>query len=291
MFELSKHVIKSGFPKTAAVACQGAEGAFSQRAAEIIFDEPNIAFADSFEGVFKAVSGGRCRYGILPIENSNAGSVTDVYDLIKEYNFYIVRSVKVAIGHSLLAGKGVDIGRVKEVYTHEQAARQCSKFLARHPDIKLIICANTAVAAKLVADSGRGDIAAIASEGCAKLYGIEVLAANIQNSVNNSTRFICISKECEIYDGADKISVMLTLEHKPGALYGVIKRFADLGLNLTKIESRPIADTDFEFMFYFDVQASVADKRVRGVLAELERNCPHFLFLGNYSEVKDNRCS
>ena len=269
-------------PESAVVACQGAEGAYSQIAANAVFEQPEILYMRTFDGVFRAVDNGLCRYGILPVENSNAGSVTDVYDLMKTYNFYIVRSVKVPISHVLLAKQKTDVASIKEIYTHEQAVKQCSGFLEQNPHIKMNISENTAAAARFVAESSETGIAAIASESCARLYGLAVLAPKIQNNNNNYTRFICISKQCEIYDGSDKISIMLTLEHRPGALYEVIKQFAELKLNLTKLESRPIADTDFEFMFYFDVQASLEDKEIYELLLRLTKSTRQFVFLGNY---------
>ena len=276
---------KSELQKTAVIACQGVEGAYSQMAANAIFSNPDITYMRTFDGVFRAVSQGLCQYGILPLENSSAGSVTAVYDLMKAHHFYIVQGVKVSISHVLLAKEKTDVRHINQVYTHEQAARQCSRFFDENQHIKIIECANTAVAAQLVAQSDRTDIAAIASENCASLYNLAVLSRNLQNSQNNFTRFICISKNCEIFDHSDKISLMLTLEHKVGALHETIKQFADLGLNLIKLESRPIADTDFEFMFYFDLQASVESRDVYHLLLALEKNTKNFSFLGNYREI------
>ena len=277
---------KSNLSKNAVVACQGVEGAYSQMAVNALFKAPDIMYMRTFDGVFRAVDNRLCSYGVLPLENSTAGSVTDVYDLMKLHNFYIVRSVKVSVFHVLLAKEKIRIEELKEIYTHEQAARQCSKFFEQNTHIKINICTNTAVAAQFVAESDRTDIAAIASENCAELYKLKVSARNIQNSKNNYTRFICISKRCEIFNNADKISLMLTLEHKTGALHEVIKRFADLQLNLTKLESRPLEDTDFEFMFYFDVQGNMENEKIYNLLQWLEQNTRQFVFVGNYSEVK-----
>jgi len=271
--------------QNATVACQGVQGAFSQIAANAAFKEPKITYMRTFDGVFRAVDKGLCKYGILPLENSNAGSVTAVYDLMKTYNFYIVRSVKVSVSHMLLANKKIDIKNIKEIYTHEQAASQCSKFIEENPHINLKICGNTAAAAQFVAESGRFDIAAIASENCVELYNLTVIQKEVQNNKNNFTRFICISKECEILDSADKISLMLTLEHKAGALYEVIHQFADLNLNLLKLESRPISGTDFEFMFYFDVQANIENDDVYNLILKLKETTINTVFLGNYRET------
>jgi len=269
----------------AAIACQGVEGAYSQIAANTIFKQPDVMYMRTFDGVFRAVNNGLCRYGILPLENSNAGSVTDVYDLMKTHKFFIVRSVKVSISHMLLQKTKTSVEKIKEIYTHEQAARQCSRFLEQHDHIKINLCANTAAAAQFVAGSDRTDIAAIASENCIQLYNLTASSKNIQNNNNNFTRFICISKECEIFDNSDKISLMLSLENKAGALYEVIKQFAECKLNLIKLESRPIADTDFEFMFYFDVQANIENEGVYDLLLRLKDSTKQLVFLGNYSEI------
>jgi len=277
-------------PKSASVACQGIEGAYSQMAANALFVQPDITYVRTFDGVFSAVDKGLCRYGVLPLENSNAGSVASVYDLMKAYDFYIVRSVKLTIAHRLLANEKTAIENIKEIFTHEQAAAQCSKFIEDNPRIKFTPCDNTAIAAKLVAESGKKKRAAIASENCAALYGLKILAKNVENNKHNYTRFICISKKCEICDNSDKISLMLALEHKAGALYEVIARFAEYKINLTKIESRPIADTDFEFMFYFDMDANIETGGIYDLLESLRQTTRHFVFLGNYSEITQGEC-
>ena len=273
------------FPIKGLVACQGIEGAYSQLAADKLFSIANIMYFKNFEGVFNAVEKGLCPFGILPIENSSYGSVNEVYDLIRHYNFHIVRSIKVRINHCLLGKPGTKLSDIKEIYSHEQAIGQCSQFLKERPDIKITICENTAMAAKLVASSDRKDIAAISSNNCAGLYGLSIISKEVQNSDNNYTRFICIAKELTIYPGADRISLMLSVPHEPGALYSVISRFSALGLNLTKLESRPIPGSDFEFMFYFDFEASVLRDEVVKLLSELSLESDLFIFLGSYSEV------
>ena len=272
------------FPQNATVACQGIEGAYSHQAANRLFALPQILFFQRFDGVFQAVEKGLCRYGVLPIENSSAGSVTEVYDLMKGRDFSIVRGTRLHIVHALLT-RGAKLGQIREVISHEQAVRQCAPFLKAHPEIRVTLCANTAVAAQTVANSSRDDLAAIASPACAELYGLTALPDSIQASDNNHTRFIVISKKPEIYPGANRISLMLTLPHVAGSLYRMIARFSALEMNLLKIESRPIPGRDFEFMFYFDVEASCANPEVLSLLAELESTVSQFAFLGNYAEV------
>lgn len=273
------------FPKRAVVACQGVEGAYSQGACDRLFTLPSIMYFNSFQGVFQAVEQGLCRFGILPIENSTAGSVNQVYDLMKKHHFYIARSIRLRVDHNLLAKKGAKLSDIKEIFSHQQAIDQCSDFLKSLKGVKVTACENTAVAAKRVAESGRDDIAAISSRNCASLYSLSILSDTVQNTDNNYTRFICITKDLAVYPGAEKISLMFSVAHKPGALYNVISRFSALGLNMTKLESRPIPGKDFEFMFYFDLSASIYDKAVLRLLGEFDDEFDQFTFLGAYSEV------
>lgn len=270
-------------PERAVVACQGVEGAYSQFACDKIFTYPSIMYFSSFEDVFKAVDSGLCRYGILPVENSTAGSVTKVYDLMNSHKFYITHSTRLFIGHALLAPEGATVEGIKEIFSHEQAINQCSDFIASI-GAKVTVCANTAAAAKMVAESGRTDCAAIGSKDCADLYNINVIKSGIQNTDNNYTRFICISKNPEIYPGAKKTSIMMAIPHRPGSLYNIISKFAALGLNMTKLESRPIPGSNFEFMFYFDIDASVYSDNLRTLLCELEQDAEQFSYLGSYTE-------
>jgi len=275
----------SVFPSKGVVACQGIEGAYSQMACDRLFSFADILYFRTFEGVFQAVERGLCEFGILPIENSSYGSVNAVYDLMQHYHFHIVRSLKLKIDHSLLALPGATLGGIREIYSHEQAIGQCSAFLKNHKHIAVNVCENTAVAAKMVSESGRTDIAAISSHHCAKLYGLETLSEDVQDSDYNYTRFICISRDLRIYPGANKISLILTTPHTPGSLYLMISKFAALGLNLSKLESRPIVGRDFEFRFYFDLDASINAPEVIKLMGELSAEPELFIFLGNYAEV------
>jgi len=273
------------FPEKATIACQGVEGAYSQIAVEKLFRQPSITYVKQFEAVFDAIDKGLCRYGVLPLENSTAGSVNKVYDLMMKYNFTIVRSVRVKVSHCLLAKPGVKMEEIREIFSHEQAINQCADFLKQHPDIRVTPCANTAMAAKMVAESDRQDIAALSSHNCAHLYGLQTLANSVQDKGNNYTRFICISKKPEIFPGANHTSIMLTTPHSPGALYRIIARISSLGINLTKLESRPLPDQDFEFMFYFDLDMSVYSPALMHLMADLESLCETFRYLGSYSEI------
>ena len=273
------------FPQAPMVACQGVEGAYSQIACEKMFKNPMIMYFKNFDGIFNAIEQGLCQYGILPIENSTAGSVKKVYDLMIKHNFSIVRTFRLKIDHNLLVNPGAKLADIKEVYSHEQAINQCSDYLKNLPGVKVIPVENTAVAAQMVAQSGRNDVAAISSRACAELYGLVTLAASIQDEGNNRTRFICISKNMEIYPGADKTTIMMVLPHKPGALYRVLARLYTIGINVTKLESRPLPDREFEFMFYFDLETSIYSEEFVQLMCELDELCEEFKYLGSYSEV------
>ena len=271
------------FPGRAVVACPGMEGAYSQMACDKLFSLPQIMYFNRFDGVFRAVEAGMCRYGILPIENSSAGSVTEVYDLMEKYNCKIVRSLKLKIEHCLLAKPGAKLSDIKEVVAHEQALNQCGEFLKAH-GVKITIFSNNAAAAQYVSQSDRTDIAAIASAGCADLYGLHILTDRVSNTDHNYTRFICISKNLEIFEGANRITFVASASHRPGSLYSLLAKFAAKGMNISKLESRPIPGKDFEFRFYFDVEASVHSPDTQKILSQLEKE-DFFTFLGAYSEV------
>ncbi len=269
------------------VACQGTWGAYSQHAADKLFSRPEIMFVSTFESVFAAVESGLCDYGIVPAENNNAGSVRRVYDLMTEKRFRIVRSVRVKIDHSLLALPGTKREDIREITSHEQALNQCAVYLhTAFPNAKLTPCENTAVAAKAVSASGRHDLAAIGSPDCAGLFGLTRLEDNIQPSDNNRTRFFCISKETEIYPGADHTSLMLELPHEPGSLYRTLARIYAHGINLLKLESRPIPSSDFSFLFVLELGCPVYSEEFAALIREFSDMGDGFRYLGSYSEIQ-----
>ena len=237
----------------------------------------------SFESVFTAIDQGLCQYGILPIENSTAGSVKKVYDLMIQHDFSIVRTFRMKVDHNLLAKTGTKLEDIKVIYSHEQALSQCSEFLSKLKGVQIIPVENTAVAAQMA--SGEDGAAAVSSRSCAELYNLAILASSVQDKGNNHTRFICISKNLEIYPGADKTSIMMVLPHRPGSLYRMMARLFTLGINVTKLESRPIPDREFEFMFYFDLETSIYSEEFVQMICELDDLCEEFKYLGSYSEV------
>lgn len=274
------------FPRTGTVACQGVEGANSQEACDKLFPRGKLMYMKSFDAVFDAVESGLCEFGVLPIENSANGSVRAVYNLLQNRSFSIVRSIRLCIRHELLVKPGTKMSDIKEIYSHEQALGQCSNFLSSlGPDVKIVPCGNTAMAAKFVSESEGNTRAAISSHRCAELYTLETLNSDIQNSDNNYTRFICITKNPRIYAGANRISLVITCDNKPGALYEILARLAAIGINMSKLESCPVTGRNFEFIFFLELDASVKEQGVLSMLEELERTCESFIFLGNYSEV------
>ena len=273
------------FPDRPLLACQGVEGAFSQQAAERIAPACNILYFNTFDGVFSAIEKGLCRYGVLPIENSTAGSVNRIYDLMMSHDFSIVKSIRVKVDHCLLVNPGTKLSDIREIISHEQALSQCANFLKSMPGVKSRAVENTAMAAKTVFESGRKDIAALSSLSCAAIYGLECLKRSMQDQQNNYTRFICISRKPEIYPGANRTSLMMVLPHTKGSLYRVISVFNALGVNLLKLESRPLPSTDFEFMFYFDVECAAGTEKFAAMLRQLDALGVTLKYLGTYSEV------
>ena len=273
------------FPQTGLVACQGVEGANSQVACDRLLPRGNIVYVKTFQAVVSAVESGLCKFGVLPIENSSNGSVRAVYELLQDHNLTIVRSTRLCIRHELLALPGVKMEDITEIYSHEQAIGQCGRFLNGLNGVRVIPCDNTAMAAKMVAERGDRHVAAISSHPCAALYGLETVNDEIQDSDNNYTRFICVTKDPVIYAGANRISLIIACDNKPGALYEILSKLAALGINMTKLESCPVTGRNFEFIFFLELEASVQAPGVLAMLEELERSCEGFHFLGNYAEI------
>ena len=273
------------FPKRASVACAGCEGAYANLAAERLFDLPEVVFVNNFDGVFRAVSSGLCEYGVLPIENSLAGSVNAIYDLLAEHNVSIVRSLRLKIDHSLLVHPGVKLEEIREIYSHQQAISQCSEFLSTLKNVRIIPVENTAEAARMVAQSGDRTKASISSRLCSELYHLQVLKNAVQNRDNNYTRFVCIAKEPKIYSGANRTSIMMVIPNRPGTLFRILSRFNATGVNLVKLESRQIPEREFEYRFYFDIEASVYSPEFQSMMCELNNIGEQFKYFGTYAEI------
>lgn len=267
----------------ASAAVPGISGSYSHIACGQFSDKLEPKFYSSFGEVFEAVENGETELGVLPIVNSTAGSVGQTYELLKEYDLSICATTKVEINHCLAARKGLDIKNIVSVRSHEQALMQCSKFISEH-GFKTVYDHNTSIAARNVAGSDAPE-AAICSELCAKEQGLEILARSIADAGRNSTRFILVSKKRLVPEGADIISVSLALPHEKASLYRLLTKFSAAGLNLLMIESRPIANTDFDVVFYLDFEGSLRSRQVQKLMGELEYELSYFRFLGNYKEI------
>lgn len=267
------------------VACYGQEGAFTHIALTTAFAEPNttLCFCDTFEKVFASVDSGAADFGFVPVENSSAGSVSEVYDLILKYKLFIVGAASMPICHNLLALPDAKLADIKVVYSHPQALSQCKEFLAAH-GIEGRAFSNTAAAAELAANTKDPAIGAIGSSACATATGLTILAPSIQSFDNNQTRFIALSKQPVIPNESNKISVVFSLSHTPGSLQKILTRFSLHGLNLTKLESRAGKNGDFETQFYLDFLGNVQDEKTLSLLSALQAELPDFSFLGNYFE-------
>ncbi len=273
------------FPQSAFVACQGVEGAFSQIAADRLFKHPQLTYFGTFEAVFKAVDQGFCDYGVLPLDNSTAGSVNQVYDLMRDFNFSIVRTVRLKVDHHLIAKPGTTLEQITDIYSHQQALDQSADFLASLEGVTLHVVENTAVAAKMVMESDNPGAAALGSHAAADTYGLVIVRRSVQDLDNNYTRFACISKKLQIFPGADRTSLMVVVANEPGALYKVLARFYSYDINLVKLESRPLPDRDFEYLFYFDMECPAAAPEFARMMGGLEDVCQEFRYLGTYTEV------
>lgn len=266
-------------PRANTVACLGRNGSFSHEALVRLYPQASPLFFPDFPSIFEAVACGAADLGILPVENSSAGSVGEVYDLILKYRFSILGALSLPVRHCL-ASSETGAEKIRTVYSHPQALRQCSDFLKKH-GWKTEPCSSTAGAAVLAEKPGTG---AVCSVRAARECGLHILAEEIQNTTANRTRFLVIGRELLLPDDADKISVCFSLPHRTGTLSGVLTRFAAAGLNLTKIESRPIPGKNFEYDFYLDFSGNVHDEHTLDLLCALHDELPRFTFLGNYKD-------
>lgn len=264
------------------IGCQGTSGANSETAASMIFGDKPITFYQTFEDVFRAVENGDVDYGIIPVQNSTAGSVTPAYDLMRKYDFHIVCSVCVEITNCLAVKNDIEIKDIECVYSHPQALSQCSDFLEKN-GLKAQQYGNTATAAKFVSESNE-NIAVICSEECAVNLGLKILAKGISNFIPNYTKFICISKDFKVLPDADTISVILNIPNTSGSLYRLLAKFITGGMNLDRIESRPIKNGSFDAMFYLNFKGNIHDKDVQTLIRGLESELEYFKLLGAYAE-------
>lgn len=264
------------------VVYQGEPGAYAEEAAVSYFGEnaPRRNLP-AWEDVFAALQSGEADYGVVPIENSSTGSINQVYDLLAHFGAFIVGEVTLQVNHCLMAPAGVSLGDIQTVYSHEQGLRQCAPYLKTHPAWGQITLGNTATAAKFVSESG-APCAAIASERCAKLYGLTVLERGIAQAEENATRFVVVAPRMELDESRDKISALFTLPHKAGTLHQIMAVFAAQGLNMMKLESRPIPGHSWEYLFFVDFSGNLLQADMDPVLQELTECATSFRILGNY---------
>lgn len=269
------------------VVFAGVRGAYGQQAMEGYFGRDIDSFdVPTFKEAVAAVSSGEAEYGVLPIENSSTGSITDVYDLLSANHNYIVGEYILKIEHALLGFPGARIEDIQSVYSHPQGLLQCRKFLSGR-DWKSISLENTAIAAKKVLDDKDKSQAAIASKRAAEYYGLEVLEEKINDIDNNSTRFIIIKHEKVYTEDSDKISICFELPHQTGSLYRILAHFIFNGLNMSSIESRPIRGMKWQYRFFIDVEGNLADKAVINALTGVRSETEKFRILGNYKSASE----
>ncbi|RDU22321.1 prephenate dehydratase [Anaerosacchariphilus polymeriproducens] len=265
------------------IVFQGTEGAYSQQAMKTYFGEDINSFhVETFRDAMEAIEEGAADFAVLPIENSSAGVVCEVYDLLVEFENYIIGEQIIKVEHSLLGVPGAKIEEIETVYSHPQALMQSTKFLNQHRNWKQISIQNTAVAAQKVLQEGDKTQAAIASSYAASLYGLEVLEEKINFSSNNSTRFIIVTNQKIFLKNAKKISICFEVPHESGSLYHMLSHFIYNNLNMNKIESRPLADHNWEYRFFIDFDGNLADGAVKNALRGLRDEARNMKILGNY---------
>ncbi|MCI8698201.1 MAG: bifunctional chorismate mutase/prephenate dehydratase [Oscillospiraceae bacterium] len=263
------------------VVYQGEPGAYSEQAALDLFGErAGTAGLEQFEDCFLALREGRADYAVLPIENSSTGAIRQIYDLLTQYECYVVGETAVKVEHCLMALPGAALDSITHVYSHEQGLFQCERYLNAHPDWKQVPQADTAGSAKMVADSGDLTKAAICSARAAQLYGLEILARGINHNAHNTTRFVVVSPKLELRPGADKISTLFVLPHQAGSLHEVLTVFAVHGLNMVKLESRPLPGRSWQYMFFLEFTGAPGDPAVGDALHELAQTTGEFRVLG-----------
>ncbi len=269
--------------KNSRVCYQGAEGAYSEAATIKYFGEGVNSFhVETFRDAFAALEDGSADYAVLPIENSTAGIVSDVYDLLTEYESYIVGEQIIEIRHCLMGIEGATLDDIRTVYSHPQSLMQSSRFLSDHPDINQISMKNNAFAAKKVAGDKDKTQAAIAGAHAADVYGLHIIQEGINQADSNSTRFIVVTNQKVFLKGAGKISLCLEIPHEAGSLYHLMSHFIYNGLNMTKIESRPIEDRNWEYRFFIDFDGNLEDSAVKNALRGLREEAKMMKILGNY---------
>ena len=265
------------------VVFQGEPGAYSEQACINFFGEGVQATGlPQFEDTFLALKEGRADYAVLPIENSSTGAIRQIYDLLSEYDFFLVGETTVKVDHCLMALPGATLDTITHVYSHEQGLFQSEKFLNAHPHWKQVPQADTAGSAQMVAQSGDLTKAALCSARAAQIYGLNILAGPTNDNPHNTTRFVVVSPQVELREGADKISTVFLLPHEAGSLHEILTIFAVHGLNMVKLESRPLPQHSWEYMFFLEFTGNLNTPEIADVLHELSQTTGDFRVLGNF---------
>jgi chorismate mutase/prephenate dehydratase len=268
-----------------AVAFQGEPGAYTEEAALRFFGESTQSRPyESLDEVFEAVEGGEVPFAVVPVENSLEGSITRAYDLLLDSPLMVCGEIELRISHCLIAADGASLDTIRMVYSHPQALGQCRSFLS-HLDCELIPASDTAGSVKMIKEQGLLDSAAIAGARAADIYGMKIIAKEIEDNPHNFTRFFILSKEDSPPTGNDKTSIVFSLKHKPGTLYDCLRAFASRNINLTKLESRPTRHQPWEYNFYMDVAGHRQDKDIADALEKLEESSIFVKVLGSYPKA------
>jgi len=269
--------------KKLTVGFYGVTGSFSEQASNEYFGEKvNKKAISEFEDIFLELSYGKINYGVIPIENSSTGAISEVYDLLNKYNFYITGEKYLKISQNLMGIRGSTLDDIKEVYSHSQGLKQSMEFLKGYKQWKLVPYQSTAKCAELVKDRQDKTLAAIGSTKAAEIYDLEILQKDVNSNTTNMTRFVIIGKEMESNAQSSKTSLVISTTHKAGSLCHVLKHFADNNINLLKIESRPIKNMPWEYFFYIDFEGNINEKKIMTVIELIKNNSGYFKILGNY---------
>lgn len=263
----------------------GIPGSFSHIAASQGYPAAALKSFSTFQSIFEALSTGEIALAMLPVENTETGSITAVIDLLARYGFFIIAERLLKVTQSLLAPAGATLDTITKLYSHPEPIAQCSRFLAAHPHIAAFPALSTAQAAQDVARLNDKTVGCIASPEAAAIYGLVELASGIQNSEGNSTRFVVVSAQPKVDLSCDKTSVVFMVEHRPGSLYDVLRLFSDGGVNILKLESRPLKDRPFEYLFHLDFEGSVGDPHVSQVLDSVRERSAELTWLGSYPRM------
>ena len=268
-----------------AVGYLGLPGSFSYIAAHEAFPRAELKSLPSFQAIFEALKCGDIALAMLPVENTETGSITTVIDLLARYGFFIVAERLLKVTQSLLAPVGATLDGITKLYSHPEPIAQCSEFLANHPQMAAFPSLSTAQAAHDVAKMNDVTVGCIASPEAAAIYGLVELASGIQNSDGNSTRFAVVSAQPHVNASCDKTSVVFMVEHRPGSLHDVIQLFSEGGVNIMKLESRPLKERPFEYLFHLDFEGSVGDAHVAAVLDNVREKSAELTWLGSYPRM------